>query len=129
MVYVLDTHALVWFLEGSDKLGAEALAVLRDADQRLVIPSIVLAEVKHLATRGRTRLSIDEVVEAIATDQRCTIYPLNLSVIQAMPLELDIHDGIICGTALVYQDILREEVKIASRDMAIQSWGIVETVW
>ncbi|MDB9307419.1 hypothetical protein PN471_01880 [Aphanizomenon sp. CS-733/32] len=30
MKYVLDTHALIWFLEGNLKLGANAKAILCD---------------------------------------------------------------------------------------------------
>jgi len=44
MTAVVDTHTLIWFLEGQGKVGAEALKILRDLSQRLVIPSIVLAE-------------------------------------------------------------------------------------
>ncbi len=130
MIYIVDTHTLVWFLEGQGKVGSQALAVLRDPKQRLVIPSIVLGEIKYLASRGRISLAVDTVIEAVENDPRCVIYPLDTQVIQAMPVISDIHDGIICGTALLYQDVLRETVKILTRDKKIgkEASGI-ETVW
>ncbi len=129
MIYILDTHTLVWFLEGQGKLGSQALKILRDPHQRLVIPSIVLAEIKYLATRGRVKLTLDEVIETIENDPRCVIYPLDSYVIQAMPVILDIHDGIICGTALLYRDVLGETVKILTRDEKIKNASGIETLW
>ena len=129
MVHIIDTHALVWFLEGNEKLGKRALRVLKNSREKLVIPSIVLAEVKYLSFKGRTRLSIESVFEAIEKDSRCVVYPLDSNVVGAMPTKLEIHDSIICGTALVYSNLLREEVKVISRDTEIKNSGIVRTLW
>jgi PIN domain nuclease of toxin-antitoxin system len=129
VVYIVDTHTLVWFLEGSVKVGPQALKILKDSNQGLVIPSIVLAEVKYLSARGRVYLSLDEVFEAVEHDPRCVIYPLDPSVIEMMPTIFDIHDGIICGTALLYQDSLGEEAKVITNDKAIIESGIIQTVW
>lgn len=129
MVYIVDTHTLVWFLEGSSKVGQQALKILRDDTQGLVIPCIVLAEVKYLSAKGRVYLSLDEALEAVEHDPRCVIYPLNPSVVEMMPTILDIHDGIICGTALLYQDSLGEEAKVITNDKAIIDSGIIQTVW
>ena len=129
MVYIVDTYALVWFLEGNEKLGRKALKVLKDSSEKLVIPSIVLAEVKYLSLKGRTRLSIENVFEAIEKDSRCVVYPLDSNVVAAMPTKLEIHDSIICGTALVYSNLLHEEVKVISRDREIKNSEIVKTLW
>ena len=129
MIYVVDTHTWVWFLEGQGKVGSEALKILRDPQQRLVIPSIVLGEIKYLAARGRIKLAIDEVIETLENDPRCVIYPLDSHVIQAMPVILDIHDGIICGTALLYRDVLGETVRILTKDERIRDTAGIQTVW
>ena len=129
MVHVIDTHALVWFLEGNKKLGRKALKVFRDSTEKLIIPSIVLAEIKYLSYKGRTRLSVNDVFKAIAKDTRCVVYPLDSNVVSAMPTKLDIHDSIICGTALVYSDLLEEEVQVVSRDEEIVDSDLVKTLW
>ncbi len=82
MTAVVDTHTLIWFLEGQGKVGAEALKILRNPSQRLVIPSIVLAEVKYLVEKGRVVVTLDEVIKAIENDPRCVIYPLDAHVRQ-----------------------------------------------
>jgi PIN domain nuclease of toxin-antitoxin system len=129
VTYIIDTHTIVWFLEGQKKVGPQALKILRDPQQRLVIPSIVLGEIKYLAARGRIKVTIDKVVETIENDPRCVIYPLDFHVIQAMPVISDIHDGIICGTALLYQNVLGETVKILTRDEKIKDTPGIQTIW
>lgn len=129
MVYIVDTHSLIWYLEESEQLGSEALRIFDDGVSKLVIPTIVLAEVKYLSLRKRIALPLNEVFDTIRSDIRCLLYPLDSNVVEKMPPGLDIHDGIICGTALVYRDFLGEEVKIITRDEAISSARIIETVW
>lgn len=52
-VYVVDTHALIWYLTNDKKLGAQASQIFNAAENgetRLVIPAIVVAEF-HYANR------------------------------------------------------------------------------
>ena len=51
MRYVLDTHALVWYLAQDPRLGREARKVLDDENNLLIVPVIVLAEAKYIASR------------------------------------------------------------------------------
>ena len=62
--HVVDTHALVWFLEGNPLLGKEAKAVLEDADSELIVPLIALAEACWIIEHGRT--SIPTAVDFLA---------------------------------------------------------------
>lgn len=52
--YVLDTHALIWYLEGNPRLGQAARDVIDDADSELVLPIIALAEAVFIVEHGRT---------------------------------------------------------------------------
>ena len=104
--YVIDTHALAWYLDDDPRLGSQAEAVLDNSDVRVIIPAIVLAEIKYLAHKGRLTQSLDEVLRVIGSDPRCTIYPIDLSVVSKAPLGLDIHDSLIVGTALVQREAI-----------------------
>lgn len=128
MIYVVDTHGLIWFLEGSKKLGARARRILRDQSQKLVIPSIVLAEAKDLSQKGKTALPFQEILEAVA-DPRCTVFPLDLAVVRAMPEGLNIHDAIICSTAIVCQGVFKEQPRLITRDAELVGSGLVKTIW
>lgn len=65
--YVVDTHALVWYLTGDRRLGPQAEAVLNDPDVTLIIPAIVLAEIKDLAHKERFAQTLDDVLASAPT--------------------------------------------------------------
>lgn len=129
MVYVLDTHALIWFLEGSRSLSAQSRQIFKASHNSLVLPTIVLAEVKYLASRHKVRVSFSNVLDLLETDQRIIIYPLDLNVLQVMPNSLEIHDAIICGTAIMYHEVFKEEVVVLTKDEKIRKSGLVKTLW
>ncbi len=85
-----------------------------------------MAEIKYLAHKDRLTPTLDEVLRVINSDRRCTIYPVDLSVISKAPLGLDIHDSLIVGTALVQREAI---TGILTRDEAITSSKLVPTLW
>lgn len=129
MIYVIDTHALVWFLEASDRLGREARAILKRADATLIIPSIVLAESKFLFAKERIGVDLDAIYQRIIAARNCTIYPLDEAVIAELPTTLEIHDAIIVATGRVIREALGEEVAVITRDEAIRASGLIDTLW
>lgn len=68
MRYLLDTHALVWYLTDDPRLGSRARKVLDDNDSLLILPTVVLAEVKYVADRKRVPLAFDEVLSSVIGD-------------------------------------------------------------
>jgi len=42
--YIVDTHALVWFLEGNKRLSQPAKMIMAASDSEMVLPLIALAE-------------------------------------------------------------------------------------
>ena len=124
--FIVDTHTLAWFVSRDPRLSDGARTILRDSSVRLIIPAIVLAEIKYLAHKGRLTQTLDEVLRVINSDPRCTIYPIVLSVVSKAPFGLDIHDSLIVGTALVQREAV---TSILTRDEAITSSGLVPTVW
>lgn len=129
MIYIVDTHALVFFITESERLGKQAAKILRDPKKTLVIPSIVLAEIKYLAAKKRIAVLLDEILQYLRTDPRCTVYSLDLDVVLRMPIFNDIHDGIICGTALVYEDDIGEKTTIITKDQSIRGRKDVKSIW
>jgi hypothetical protein len=74
-------------------------------------------------------VDIRDVLRVVEEEERFRLSPLNLAVALAMPVTLNIHDAIICGTALVYRDLLGEDVKVITKDRQIADSQLVETVW
>lgn len=81
MVYVVDTHAIVWFFEESEELGRDALRILGSKNSKFIIPSIVLAEIFYLSQRRKITPPFEDTLQTIEQDERCVIYPLDLNVL------------------------------------------------
>jgi PIN domain nuclease of toxin-antitoxin system len=127
--FVIDTHALVWYLDGDARLSKAAESSLDDPAATIVIPTIVLAEVRHLFGKRRIPISFEEVVGAIEADPRCVVYPFDFLCVQALDERLDLHDGIIAATAVVFRDSVDPSTALVTRDQALRDSGIVRTVW
>jgi len=129
MIYVLDTHPLVWFLADSERLGPTAKSIFSDAEAEFIIPAIVLAEIKYLHAKKRFSIDVDTVYERVISARNCTIFPVDENVISALPTSLDIHDALIVGTALVIEDALDKDVAVITRDEMIVDSDLIMTVW
>jgi len=55
--YIVDAHAVLWFLEGSQCLSLLAKNILSAPNSQLVLPIIALAEATLVIERGRTTIS------------------------------------------------------------------------
>jgi PIN domain nuclease of toxin-antitoxin system len=129
MTYVADTHPLIWFLNNNPQLGTAALSAFEDASATIVIPSIVLAEIKHLFDRGRIGVDLPRVLAHARATVNCLISALDEQVAALLPAGLDIHDGIIVATAMMHRDHLGQPVSLITRDAAITASGLISTVW
>src|SRR5258708_38189349 len=105
--YVLDTHALVWYLEASSRLSANAKAVIDAPDTQLVLPLIGLTEAVFIIGRGRTSIpDVSTLLNRVLSDQRIELFPFTWEVFQqSMTATVipEIHDRIIVATALHLQ--------------------------
>lgn len=128
--YILDTHALVWFLEKSPKLGKNARNALIDPNSSIIIPSIVLAEIKFLYAKNRFSTSLEQVFSVIEDDPRCIIQPLDVDTVNMIPTTLEIHDAIITATALIFErKSQQEDVVVLTKDKEIIESRLVKTFW
>jgi PIN domain nuclease of toxin-antitoxin system len=119
MIYVVDTHIFVWFLDKDKRLKPKYYQILSDKSNNFVFPAIVLAEIKYLIYIKRIKVDFENVLRYLGESENCIIYPLDEDVIQQMPKELNIHNALIVATGLVYKNILKEEVKILTEDSEI----------
>jgi PIN domain nuclease of toxin-antitoxin system len=129
MTCVVDSHALVWYLLDDRRPGARAGILLDQWDTEIVVPTIALAELMCLNHHQRIHVSFDSVLARIGQDERCSVHPFDTDVLRALPLELEIHDAIICATAIVLSKRYGKPVKVVTRDGQITQSKIVDTVW
>lgn len=127
--FVLDTHALVWYLDGDRRLSKAAEAAMDDPSASLVIPTIVLAEVRYLFGKRRIPVSFEDVVAAIERDARCVVYPFDFACVEAVDEHLNLHDAIIAATAVVFRDSVDPSTALVTKDEEIRDSGVVKTLW
>ncbi len=128
-LYVVDTHALIWYLLGDKKLSPAALSIFRAAergDTRLLIPVIVLAELHYANARNRWFPDYRAAYRAIVGAPYFRLLPLDPLHILDFDRDAvvpEMHDRIIAGVAR------RLGAPVITSDSAIIASSIVQTVW
>lgn len=128
MRVLLDTHAILWAMDESDRLGEEARRVLKQARRDdLFISDISLLEVSMLSAKGRIEC-VDGVLATLRTmEEKARVIPIHAGIAtRAMGLPLpqgDPFDRVIVATAMELQ------VPLCTPDAAIIKSGLVPVVW
>ncbi|MEA5486764.1 PIN domain-containing protein [Pseudanabaena sp. CCNP1317] len=132
MKYILDTHALIWFLEGNPRLGLTAKEILSDSSSELILPAIALAESVWIVSRGKTSIpSVDALLKVVKQDKRVAIYSLDSEVIEKSVSLISInemHDRQIVSTALVVEE-QGNQVALLSCDQNICAANLARIIW
>lgn len=131
MKYLLDTHILLWWLEGSDKLSAKQQAAIDTISPHypLLVADITLWEIATLWELGRIKLTLplrDWLEKAVAPPliSLCAISPAIASEVATLPASFhrDSADRLIVATARVYGATL------ITSDTNIISAAIIPTI-
>ena len=128
-ILVPDSHALIWYLTDDTRLGEAAGAEMDRVGNSFVIPTIVLAEIRRLCSKGRITEDAHVGVRRLRHARNCRVHPFDEHVLDRMPDALEIHDAIIVGTALALQDTGADEVALITNDRQITESGLVQVIW
>ncbi len=130
--YIVDTHALIWYLTGDARLGKAAQRILLDPASRLILPMIALAEALFIVEKGKVQISsVADLIADVTADARISIQPLTYDILQesltltAIP---EMHDRYIVATGLYLQS-LGETVEILTKDNEIIVSKLIRVVW
>jgi len=130
--YILDTHALIWHLEGNKLLGNAARNVIDDPAAQLVLPIIALAEAVFVVEKGRTAIpAVADLLDDVRHDSRVEIIPLTEQILNASLSLTDIpeiHDRLIVATG-VYLQSVGETVQILTKDNEIIISKLLTVTW
>lgn len=131
MHYVLDTHILLWWVGGSDRLSAEQGAALDAAheDQPLLVSDITLWEIATLHSLGRIRLGLPlrdwlEAATAAPLVRRIGISPPIAAQVADLPdsFHRDPADRVLVATARAW------DATLITSDRRIVESGLVPTL-
>ena len=128
-MYLADTHSLCWYFTEDKRLSSRALKIFASSEKgrfKILIPTIVLAEIFYISEKRKIKISFEKVLDRIGQGTNFEIIDLNLEVIEELKNigdTLEMHDRIILATAKLYSAI------ILTKDKEIKNLGEIETVW
>ncbi len=127
--YVVDTHALIWYLLNDKKLSQSAKAIFQAAEQNqtiLIISAIVIAELYYANVKNKWFPDFVKLYGDIISKPFIRFIPLepnhilNFEQDAAVP---EMHDRVIAGVAR------RLNAPLISSDPLIKAAAIVMIVW
>jgi len=126
--YIADTHALIWYLGGSSRLGDEARAIFdsaTDGDSRIFIPAIVVAELMMFAEKHKT-IEPEKILAKLREApgfEFLALLPETAAKIRELAALPDIHDRLIVAEAMI------QNMPLISFDATITKSKLVKVVW
>jgi PIN domain nuclease of toxin-antitoxin system len=130
--FVVDTHALVWYLEANSRLSPAARAALGDPASELFLPIVALAEACWMVEHGRTRIpTVDQLLTHVDADERITLVSLDRAILDrsvSLTAIGEMHDRQILATALLLATAT-EGISLITRDENIRLSGLIPVVW
>ena len=127
--YVVDAHPLVWYVAEDRRLSGKATRLLDQAQEgtvEVLVPTIVLAEIAHIAERKRVPVDVSELLRRMEQGQGFLVSPFDFAVFRTMltlPSEWEMHDRIIAATAIYHR------ARVITKDEMLRDATEVETVW
>jgi PIN domain nuclease of toxin-antitoxin system len=128
-LYVVDTHALIWYLLGDKKLSKHVQVLFQAAERgetRLVLPAIVLAELYFANEKREWFPDFKSVYRDILSKGFFKFLPFDHQHVLDFDRDAgvpEMHDRIITGVAR------RLGAPLITSDPLIQSTGTVKTEW
>jgi PIN domain nuclease of toxin-antitoxin system len=129
---VADTHAIVWYLQGSQRLSAAANAALAEAEATdgIVVSVATLVDLWYVTqtTRAVTGADLTRLRDRLASSSAVALEPIDIAIVDAttsIPRDdlTDPWDRFIVGTARALA------IPLVTRDGSIRNAALVPTIW
>ena len=127
--FVVDTHALWWYLRAPERLSIAAAAVFRLAETGnaiIVVPAIVVAEFYFLSAKlGQPLVPADllDTLSSVGGIELSDLGRAQLENLDRFPEISEMHDKLIAAESIVL------DAPVVSRDEKIVASGRVASVW
>ncbi|KJR40334.1 PilT protein domain-containing protein [Candidatus Magnetoovum chiemensis] len=115
--YVIDTHALLWYITEDDKLSPKANFLIEQAEAgeaEIIVPAIVLIESISVISNPRKEMRYNpyELVQWLEESPSFIVSPLETKTIYSFMENMkrysmlrDDHDRLIIATSMLYSSI------------------------
>ena len=127
--FLVDTHALWWYLHSPDRLSPAASAVFRLAETGnadIVVPAIVVAEFHFLSVKlGRTLAptALLDTLERVAGIRMSELGRAQMERVADFPEIPDIHDRLIAAESAAF------DMPLVTKDAILSASAQIQTVW
>ena len=127
--FVIDTHALWWYLNSSNRLSTAAATAFRLADTGnaiLIVPAIVVAEYYFLSVKVGEPVAPSELMDSLVEVRGVELSELGreqLEFLDRLPEIPEMHDRLIAAEALI------RGAPLVTRDAILTASPQIETVW
>jgi len=127
MMYLLDTHAVIWYFEDSQKFPQKTVGLVDNPENSVFISSVSLWEIAIKMNLGKLELktSFDELLDAVSTSdfEILQIEDDYLKRLSTLPnIHKDPFDRLIIASAIA------EDLAIVTADENIQRYD-VKWIW
>ncbi|MGI8751685.1 MAG: type II toxin-antitoxin system VapC family toxin [Acidimicrobiales bacterium] len=132
MQVVADSHAIVWYVQGSKRLSDHARTTLAgaEAERNLVVSVASLIDLWYVTqtTQAVTPAQLAGLRERLVSSEAVTLQPITVAIADAttgIPRTLlaDPWDRLIVATSLALG------IPLVTRDRSIQASGLVSAIW
>ena len=124
MRILLDTHAFLWFLEGSDSLSANARSAIEEPENVVLVSMASLWEIAIKYSLGRLDLEqpFGELIPSQIETNGFVLLSLNVSHVSRVA-ELPFHHRDPFDRMIVAQSLV-EDLPVIGRDEAFDQYGV-----
>lgn len=102
MKVLLDTHALLWWLSDSDRLGESAREIIADPAHDILVSIVSLWEIAIKIRIGKLDADMNDILAAIPAEgfSLLQIQPKHLHILMSLPLHhRDLFDHLLIAQA------------------------------